>query len=296
MTSTTVPQAERTRISIVRTGWERYGRRFRRSGLALVGGALFLVFILLALFGPMLAPNDPIATNTPQRLQPPSLHHLFGTDEFGRDLFSRVLYGARIAARVGVISVLVAMSGGIALGFITGYYGGAVDSLLSRLMEIWMAFPGVLFALIVVAILGPSLNNVIISLGLLSIPEYARLIRGLVLSGRQEQYVEAARAIGVGDLRLMWRHLLPNIVGPILILSSLRFGSALLTGAGLSFIGLGAQPPTPEWGAILASGRDYMQQAWWITAFPGITIALFVLGVNLLGDGLRNVLDPRVNN
>ncbi len=279
-----------------RTRREIVWGRFLSSRLTVVGALLMLGLIGLALFGPALAPRDPIAINTPDRLQAPSLAHFFGTDEFGRDLFSRVLYGARIAVRVGIISVVVAMAGGIVLGLIGGFYGGLVDTVLSRLLEVWLAFPGLLFAIAVVAMLGPSLDNVIIALGLEAVPAYARLVRGSVLSARNEQYVEAARALGARDARLMWHHILPNIIAPIIVLSSLRFGGALLAGAGLSFIGLGAQPPTPEWGAILASGRVYMRQAPWITVFPGLSIAIFVLGVNMLGDGLRDVLDPRLHD
>lgn len=273
----------------------RYLVRFIRNPLCVVGASLVVVLLLLAAFGPLLAPDDPLLVNTIDRFQSPSTHHLFGTDEFGRDIFSRILYGARIAVKVGFISVVVAFAGGIVLGLLSGYYSGIVDTVLSRLLEIWLSFPDILFAIAVVAILGPSLNNVILALGFLSIPAYARIVRGSVLSARQEQYVESARSIGASNTRIMWRHILPNVVAPLIILSSLRFGGALLTGAGLSFIGLGAQPPQPEWGAILSTGRQYMYQAPWITIFPGLAIAVFVLGVNMLGDGLRDVLDPRLS-
>ena len=273
----------------------RYLGRFVGNPLCLVGSFLVLVLLFLAVFGPLLAPDDPLLVNTVDRFQGPSPHHFFGTDEFGRDIFSRILYGARIAVKVGLISVVVAFAGGIVLGLLSGYYTGIVDTVLSRLLEIWLSFPDILFAIAVVAILGPSLNNVILALGFLSVPAYARIVRGSVLSARQEQYVESARAIGASNTRIMWRHILPNVVAPLIILSSLRFGGALLTGAGLSFIGLGAQPPQPEWGAILSTGRQYMYQAPWITIFPGLAIAVFVLGVNMLGDGLRDVLDPRLS-
>src|SRR5699024_3039998 len=220
--------------------------------------------------------------NTPDRFLSPNASYWFGTDEFGRDIFSRILYGGRIAVQIGIVSVAVAFIGGIVLGLISGYYGGIVDTVLSRILEIWMSFPDILFVIAVVAILGPSLNTVILSLGFLSIPAYARIVRGSVLSARQEVYVEAARSVGIGSGRIMSRHILPNVVAPLIILSSMRFGGALLTGAGLSFIGLGAQPPSPEWGAILATGRMYMYQAPWITIFPGMAIAVFVLGVNML--------------
>jgi len=277
-----------------RTPRAMYWKRFRQSPICIIGSALLLLLVILAIFGPLLAPNDPILVKTADRFIAPGSQYIFGTDEFGRDIFSRILYGARIAVQVGLVSVVVAFVGGIALGLISGYYGGWVDTVLSRLLEIWLSFPDILFVIAVVAILGPSLNTVILALGFLSIPAYARIVRGSVMSAREETYVEAARSVGVSNGRIMSRHILPNVVAPLIILSSMRFGSALLTGAGLSFIGLGAQPPEPEWGAILAGGRIYMYQAPWITVFPGLAIAIFVLGVNMLGDGLRDVLDPRL--
>ena len=278
-----------------RTPQQMYWYRFRNNPLCIAGAIMVLLLIGIAIFGPVIAPNDPILVNTPDRFISPNGTYWFGTDEFGRDIFSRILYGGRIAVQIGIVSVTVAFVGGIVLGLISGYYGGIVDTVLSRLLEIWLSFPDILFVIAVVAILGPSLNNVILSLGFLSIPAYARIVRGSVLSARQETYVEAARSVGVGNGRIMLRHILPNVVAPLIILSSMRFGGALLTGAGLSFIGLGAQPPTPEWGAILSTGRMYMYQAPWITIFPGVAIAVFVLGVNMLGDGLRDVLDPRMS-
>lgn len=277
-----------------RTLRQMYWRRFKTNPMCIAGLTLVTLLVFIAIFGPYIAPNDPIFVNTPDRFQSPGRDYWFGTDEFGRDIFSRILYGGRIAVQIGLVSVTVAFAGGIILGLISGYYGGIVDTLLSRLLEIWLSFPDILFVIAVVAILGPSLNTVILSLGFLSIPAYARIVRGSVLSARREVYVEAARSVGVNNGRIMLRHILPNVVAPLIILSSMRFGGALLTGAGLSFIGLGAQPPTPEWGAILATGRMYMYQAPWITVFPGMAIAIFVLGVNMLGDGLRDVLDPRL--
>lgn len=274
---------------------QMYWHRFKNNRMCIAGSALVLLLVFIAIFGPLIAPNDPILVNTPDRFTSPGTQYWFGTDEFGRDIFSRILYGGRIAVQIGLVSVTVAFFGGIVLGLVSGYYGGLVDTILSRLLEIWLSFPDILFVIAVVAILGPSLNTVILSLGFLSIPAYARIVRGSVLSARQELYVEAARSVGVQSGRIMLRHILPNVVAPLIILSSMRFGGALLTGAGLSFIGLGAQPPSPEWGAILSTGRMYMYQAPWITIFPGLAIAVFVLGVNMLGDGLRDVLDPRMN-
>lgn len=273
---------------------QMYWRRFKNNPMCIIGVVLMGLLIFIAIFGPFVTPYDPLLVDTANRFHSPNGTNWFGTDEFGRDIFSRILSGARNAVQIGMVSVVVAFLGGIVLGLISGFYGGIVDTILSRLLEIWMSFPDILFVIAVVAILGPSLNTVILSLGFLSIPAYARIVRGSVLSARQEVYVEAARSIGVNNSRIMSTHILPNVVAPLIILSSMRFGSALLTGAGLSFIGLGAQPPSPEWGAILATGRMYMYQAPWITIFPGLAIAVFVLGVNMLGDGLRDVLDPRL--
>ena len=240
-------------------------RRVRRSPPLVVGLVLFGALLLMAAFAPLIAPADPIAIQVSERLQPPSAAHLFGTDDFGRDLFSRVVWGSRLAVRLGTLSVLVAATGGVALGLVAGYYRGWVD-------------------------------NLIVALGLFGWPGYARLVRGSVLSAGQREYVEAARAIGARASRVMLRHILPNVVAPVIILSATRFGGALLAGSGLSFIGLGVPIPQPEWGAIMATGRDYIGSAWWIVVFPGVLIATAVLGVNLVGDGLRDVLDPRLGD
>jgi peptide/nickel transport system permease protein len=279
---------------VQRSQWRDFLKRIRRTPVAVIGIALTLGVVLMAVFAPVIAPFDPLQMNVRERLNAPSITHPFGTDDFGRDIFSRVVWGSRLALRLGTLSVLIAVSGGIILGLIAGYYGGWVDTLLSRLLEIVMAFPGILFAITIIAILGPSLDNLVVALGLFGWPDYARVIRGSVLSAKQREYVEAARAVGAKAGRVMARHILPNVIAPIIILSATRFGGALLTGSGLSFIGLGVPIPQPEWGAIMATGRDYMASAWWITVFPGVLIAFAVLGVNLLGDGLRDVLDPRL--
>lgn len=267
--------------------------RILRSPTALSGLVLSLAIVAMALLAPLLAPYDPIQMQLSARLQPPSLNHLFGTDDFGRDIFSRVVWGSQLALRLGFLSVLVAAGGGIPLGLIAGYYGGWVDNVISRLLEIVLAFPGILFAIAIIAILGPSLDHLILALGLFGWPGYARIVRGSVLSAKEREYVLAVRAVGARATRVMFRHILPNVIAPVIILSATRFGGALLAGSGLSFIGLGVPIPQPEWGAIMATGREYMASAWWITVFPGMLIALAVLGVNLLGDGLRDVLDPR---
>jgi len=268
--------------------------RLLHQPLAVVGLVLFGGLLLMAAFAPLLERYDPIAISVSERLRAPSDAHLFGTDDFGRDIFSRVIDGSRLAVKLGVLSVAVAASGGVALGLLAGYYRGWVDTLISRVLEIMLAFPDLLFAIAIVAILGPGLENLIIALGLFGWPGYARIVRGSVLSAARREYVEAARTIGASATRIMVRHILPNVVAPVIILSATRFGGALLAGSGLSFIGLGVPIPQPEWGAIMATGRDYLATAWWITVFPGMLIMLAVLGVNLLGDGLRDVLDPRL--
>ena len=270
--------------------------RARRSPPMVLGFTLFGGLLLMAAFAPLIAPHDPIAINVRERLLAPSGAHLFGTDDFGRDVFSRVVWGSQLAVRLGTLSVLVALAGGIALGLVAGYYGGWIDQLISRAFDLIFAFPSLLFAIAIVAILGPSLDNLVVGLGLFGWAGYGRLIRGSVLSARQREYVEAARAIGARASRIMTRHILPNVIAPVIILSATRFGAALLAGSGLSFIGLGVPIPQPEWGAIMATGREYLGSAWWITLFPGGLIALAVLGVNLLGDGLRDVLDPRLRD
>jgi peptide/nickel transport system permease protein len=271
-----------------------FARRFARSPNAVIGLAIFVTLLLMAALAPLIAPYDPIAINVRERLQPPSAAHLFGTDDFGRDIFSRVLWGSQLAVRLGTLSVLVALAGGIALGLLAGYYRGWVDMLISRFFDVIISFPYVLFAIAIVAVLGQSLDNLVIALGLYGWAGYGRIVRGSVLSAGQREYVEAARAVGARARRIMVRHILPNVVAPVIILSATRFGGALLAGSGLSFIGLGVPIPQPEWGAIMATGRDYLMNAAWIAVFPGAMITVVVLGVNLLGDGLRDVLDPRL--
>jgi peptide/nickel transport system permease protein len=229
-------------------------------------------------------------------LAPPSRAHLFGTDQFGRDILARVMFGARVSLTSGLLVVLLAMLTGVPLGLIAGYYGGSTDQVISRGIDILLAFPGFLLALAIVSVLGPSLTNAMLAVAISSIPVFTRVVRGSVLSEKAREYILAARALGCGRGRIIFRHLLPNIMGPILVLATLRIGTAILTTAMLSFLGLGAQPPTPEWGEMLATARPYIRQAWWLTLFPGMAITVTVLAVNLLGDGLRDVLDPKLRS
>jgi peptide/nickel transport system permease protein len=252
------------------------------------------ILVLLAIFAPLVAPADPYAMAVRDRFQPPSLfHHPFGTDDLGRDVFSRVLYGARISLRVGVLATLLALSVGTLIGLTAGYFGGAFDFVSQRLLEVLMTFPGLILALGVIAILGPGLENVLLALAIGGMPFYARLVRGQVLSIRERDYVDAARVVGAGNVRVLLRHVLPGTVSPLIVVGSLDLAGNILAVSGLSFIGLGAAPATPEWGAMLAAGRVYMRQHWWLTTFPGLAIMAAVLGLNLLGDGLRDVLDPQ---
>jgi peptide/nickel transport system permease protein len=269
-------------------------RRLSQNAGASAGGILLVVLLAIAALAPVLAPRDPLRISPQYSLKPPGRVFWFGTDQFGRDQFSRVVWGARISLRVGVIAVLISVGAGVPLGVAAGYYGGWLDLAVMRLIDLMLAFPGILLALVIVSILGPGLNNVMLAVGIYGIPSYARVVRGSVLVLRGQPFVEAAQAIGCGASRLIARHVLPNVVAPIIVLSSLNVAGAILTSAALSFLGLGAQPPTPEWGALLNAGRDWVREAWWLTTFPGLAIMITVLAINMLGDGLRDVLDPQL--
>jgi len=293
-TESTTPVA-RTNRPPARGGlWYDAWRRLRQNKIAMVGAVIVLVLVLSALLAPVLAPHNPLSGNIIDRLQPPSAAHWFGTDSQGRDVLSRIIFGSRISIQVGVISVVIALLIGTLLGALGGYYGGWLDNAIMRLMDIMLAFPSVLLAIAITAMLGPELKNAMIAIGVVNIPFYARIVRSTVLSVKETEYVEAARAIGASDARIIFRHVLPNCMAPIIVQTTMGIGTAILDAAGLSFLGLGAQPPTPEWGAMLSDGRSVMQQAPWMMFFPGLAIMLVVLGFNLLGDGLRDALDPRL--
>ncbi len=266
----------------------------RRYPTALVAGAVIvLALALVAALAPQLAPYDMARISPADRLQPPSWEHLFGTDAFGRDLFSRVLYGARLSLAVAVLAVAIAALPGILLGVLAGMYTGFLESLLTRLMDAWIAVPSLLLAVVMAAALGRSTLVLALALGLVGISTYYRQARAETLLVRGALYVEAARALGCPELHTLRHHVLPNVLPSLLVLVSLRIGAMLLAVSALGFIGLGAPPPEPEWGALMAEGRDYLRQAWWLTFFPGLAIALTTFGLNLLGDGLRDALDPR---
>jgi ABC-type dipeptide/oligopeptide/nickel transport system permease subunit len=270
--------------------------RFAKSRAALVSGCVLIVLIVIAVFGPSIAPHDPITVGTGPRLHPPSRTFLFGTDQFGRDVFSRVLYGTRLTLQASVLAVVVAAGIGIPLGLIAGYAGRLTDNIISRFIDILLSFPGILLALIVVAILGTGLAKVQIAVGVSLIPAYTRLVRGSVLSAKENVYVEAARAGGCSTFRIATRHILPNVFVPLLVLSTTAIGWAIIIATSINFIGLGVQPPTPEWGADLGAARSYLGVAWWPGTFPGLAILVTILAINLVGDGLQNALDPRLKH
>ncbi len=277
-----------------RSLWRDAWTRLLRNRAAIFGGIIVLLIIAGGLAAPFITPYDPIKQNLRASLQPPSPTHLLGTDVHGRDIFSRILYGAAISLRIGFLGALLGGAIGVVLGLVSGFYGGAVDMIIMRLVDIQLAFPGLLLAIAIIAVIGPGLENVIIAVGIFSVPTFTRVVRGSVLSVKQQDFVTAARTVGAPNHRIMRLHLFPNILAPVLVLLTMRIATAILTAASLSFLGLGAQPPTPEWGAMLSDGRDYLVLAPHVATFPGLAILLAVLGFNLLGDGLRDALDPRM--
>jgi len=266
----------------------------RRSPLAVIGISMVTIFAFIALLGPYLAPYDPYQLDLSVRFSPPSAGHWFGTDGEGRDIFSRVVFGSRYSLVAGLVPVISAVILGVILGAIAGFKGGKIEDLLMRITDMFLAFPSTILAMAIAAGLGPSLENAMIAMIAVWWPSYARLVRGSVLSIKETEYVEAARATGETDINLIFRYVLPNALSPIIVMATLDIGGAILTAAGLSFIGLGAQPPTPEWGAMVNAARIYAIEYWWLPTFPGLAILAVVLGFNLFGDGLRDALDPRL--
>lgn len=285
----------RSAVSPARIGSRRsLFRRLFAQANARIGLIIIGLIVLLAIFAPVLTEFDPIKQNLRARFLPPSGTHWFGTDEFGRDLFTRVAYGARISLQVGLIVVLISITGGTILGILAGYFRGWVDQIINQLMEIWIAFPSLLLALAIFSAFEQNLTTLMFVVGIGGIPSDFRIVRGVTMSLRNAEYIEASRAAGSGHFRVLFKHLLPGVVPPLIVSATLSFPAAILATAALSFIGFGAQPPTPEWGAIISSGRAYLRAEWWIATLPGATLALTVLGLNLFGDGLRDVLDPRM--
>ncbi len=277
-----------------RSLWSDARSRLLRNPVAMAGGAVVILLVLLAIAAPYVAPYDPIQQDLASSLARPSMKHLAGTDIQGRDIFSRIVYGTRISLRIGFLGMLLGCVVGVILGLISGYYGGWADTIIMRLMDVQLAFPGLLVAICIIAIIGPGLENVIVAVGIFSVPLFARVTRGQVLSLKEQEFIVAARMLGAQDGRIMLSHLLPNAVAPLLVLCTLRIATAILTAASLSFLGLGAQPPIPEWGAMLSDGRAYLAIAPHVATTPGLAILITVLAFNLLGDGLRDALDPRL--
>lgn len=270
-----------------------FARRFVRHRLAMVGAGIILVLIVVALFGRSLAPYDPNGMDFGARFAAPGVAHPFGTDEFGRDIFSRVLYGAGISLQVALIAVGISATVGVTLGLAAGFLGGWLDELVMRFMDVLFAFPAVLLAITIMAILGRGVGNAMIAIAIVYVPIFARVTRGAVISVRGREYVTAARALGKSPVGIMTRHVLPNALGPIIVQTSLSLAFAILAEAALSFFGLGTQPPDPSWGRMLSEGRGFLRQAPWMGVFPGLAIMVSVMGFNFLGDGLRDLLDPR---
>lgn len=285
------PKRSSPKIEYYKTLW----KRLRKNKAAVVGGFFILLFIVVSLVGPLLTTQDPTAVKVLNKLQPPSAEHWFGTDNYGRDIFTRIIHGMALTLQVGFLSVTMGGVIGVVLGIVSGYYGGKIDTVIMRVMDVLLAFPGILLALAIVSVLGGSLQNVIIAVAVFSVPAFARIVRGSTLSVRKLEYIDAVKALGASDFRIIFKHILPNVMSPIIVQATLRIATAVLTASGLSFLGLGAQPPTPEWGAMLSDGRNFMSDAPHVILFPGIMIILVVLAFNIFGDGLRDALDPKMN-
>lgn len=268
--------------------------RIRKHRGAMLGLWLLIGLVLLAIFAPFLTPHSPDATDLMATLIPPNREHWFGTDDFGRDILTRILFGGRISLTVGLIALAIGAIIGTLMGLVAGYFGGWVDAVTNWFVDVLLAFPGILLALLVVSILGAELRNVMLAVGASMIPRFARLVRGTTLQAKENLYVEASRVSGAKESRTMMRHVLPNIISPVIVLSTLSLGTAIIVASGLSFLGLGAKPPTPEWGAMLSDGRQFLRSNWWVATFPGVAILITVIAVNLLGDGLRDALDPKM--
>lgn len=279
-----------------RSQWAELWKNLKKNKMALLGLIIITIIVLLAIFADQIANYDQVVIkqNLRMRLKPPSAQHWLGTDEFGRDIFARLVHGARVSLKVGILAVGIAIAIGGFLGAVAGYYGGKLDNIIMRIMDIFLAVPSILLAIAIVSALGPNLLNLMIAVSISSVPRYARIVRASVLSIRDQEFIEAARAIGANDARIICRHIIPNSLAPVIVQGTLGVAGAILSTAGLSFIGLGIQPPAPEWGSMLSGGRQYLRYAWWVTTFPGVSIMITILSLNLLGDGLRDALDPRL--
>lgn len=271
-------------------------RRFLKNKNAVLGLIFIIILIICSLVPSLIAPYGFDDQNLQEKFISPNGQHWFGTDDYGRDIFSRVIYGARISMTIGIVSVAISSVLGTALGCISGYYGGRVDNLIMRMIDIMLAIPNILLAMSLVSMLGTSFINLIIAIGIGTVPEYSRIVRASILSEKEQEYIEAARSIGASDFRIIMKHILPNCLAPIIVQSTLSIAISILSAASLSFIGLGVAPPTPEWGSMLSSGRPFIRDYWYVVTFPGLAIVLSVLSFNMFGDGLRDALDPRLKN
>ena len=278
------------------TPFSEFWRKFKKQKMAVIAGAFVLFLIVIALIGPYIAPYGSAEFDYDHVLEGPSAQHWAGTDAYGRDIFSRIIEGTRISLFIGLLSVLLGALVGTVLGLVSGYYGKWLDSIIMRICDVLFAFPGILLAIGIIAILGPGLGNVIIAISIFSVPMFARIVRSSTLAVKSTTYVEATRSIGAKHKRIIWKHIFPGTVSSIIVFFTMRLGTAILSAASLSFLGLGAQPPSPEWGAMLSGGRDYLNTAPHVTFFPGLAIFITVLAFNLLGDGLRDALDPKIKD
>jgi peptide/nickel transport system permease protein len=269
-------------------------RLLSRNPSAMVGFIVIVSMLLMALFAPLLAPYDPIHISLSERLSAPGFHHLFGTDELGRDILSRIMYGARISLRIGVLVIAIAGGLGTFIGALSGFFGRKVDNLIMRLMDIILSFPPLVLAMALAAALGPNLNNAIIAVAFVMIPKFARLVRGEALVVKEKPFIASARVTGASSLWIIAHHVMPNCLSSVIVLGTLVLGDTILVASSLSFIGLGAQPPSPEWGAMIAVGRKFLMDQWWYATFPGLFILTTVIGFNIFGDALRDILDPRI--
>jgi peptide/nickel transport system permease protein len=273
--------------------WNDSFRRIRRDRGAMIGLAFITIMGLGSIFARYLAPYDPSQIGATSILKPPTAEHILGTDHLGRDIFSRLLFGGQLSLQIGIISVGIGLSAGLILGLVAGYYGKVLDVVILRIMDVLLAFPGILLALSIIAILGPGLQNVMIAVGIADIPLFTRVVRGSILATKYNLYVDAARVAGCRDLRIMVSHILPNALTSVIVVATLEIATAILVGGSLSFLGLGVQPPTPEWGNMVSEGREHLRDSWWVSTFPGVTIMIAVLAITVLGDGMRDALDPK---
>jgi len=278
-----------------RSPFRLFWRRFWRNWQSVTGIVVLLILVALTVFAPLVSPHDPVTQDLSQALQQPSAGHLFGTDYLGRDVLTRILFGGRLTLSISFLAVMLGLAVGVPLGAVSGYFGGWLDTIIQRLADILLSFPSFLLALTLVAMLGVGTRNLIIAVGIMAIPSFMRLVRASVLTVREQAFVEAARSLGASDLRILSRHVLPNALAPVIINASLSLGYAITTAAGLGFLGLGVQPPTPEWGMMLGEARNYIFSHSYMVTFPGLVIFVAIIALNLLGDGLRDALDPRLN-